>query len=132
MSTLTTDQEAHQSRNNPFERSGLPARSIFEEPQSIAPEHNVNDMATRNKALSGSSFTQEIEEHKRRLEAEFQEFERSLNGRDTTVDLDNMDWDDLEASYNNEVQPHVVAEQEIMTEFGARFEVCECHLCLWD
>jgi hypothetical protein len=73
------------------------------------------------------TFVTSIEQYQRQLELEFREFEQSLTRRDTTAagDLDPLDWDDLQAQYDREIQPNLAAEQEIMNEFGARFEVSE-------
>lgn len=70
-----------------------------------------------------SSFVQDIKDYQRELELEFEKFEQSLDERDTSADLEGLDWDDLEERYKKEIQPHVDSEQEIMTEFGSRFQV---------
>lgn len=70
-----------------------------------------------------SSFVQDIKDYQRELELEFQKFEQSLDERDTSADLEGLDWDDLEERYKKEIQPHVDSEQEIMNEFGSRFQV---------
>ncbi len=74
------------------------------------------------------TFVASIEQYRQQLELEFQEFEQSLTQRDTAaaVDLDPLDWDELQAQYDKEMQPNIAAEQEIMNEFGARFEVRAC------
>ncbi|KIV89949.1 hypothetical protein PV10_07303 [Exophiala mesophila] len=69
------------------------------------------------------SFAQEIKDYEKRLEQEFHDFERSLNDRDSTADLEPLDWNELEARYKKEIKPHLDTEQEIMTEFSARFQV---------
>ncbi|EXJ86939.1 hypothetical protein A1O3_03893 [Capronia epimyces CBS 606.96] len=71
---------------------------------------------------SSHTLVHEIENYQQQLELEFQEFERSLNERDPAEDLEVMDWDGLEARYDEEIQPKIAAEQEIMNEFSARFE----------
>ncbi|EXJ88137.1 hypothetical protein A1O1_05065 [Capronia coronata CBS 617.96] len=72
---------------------------------------------------SRDSFVRDVDEYQQQLELEFQEFERSLNERNPTEGLEDLDWDDLEARYDKEIQPKITAEQEIMDEFSARFEV---------
>lgn len=64
-----------------------------------------------------------MQDYEKRLEQEFQEFERSLKDRDSTADLEPLDWNELEARYQKEIKPHLDTEQEIMTEFSARFQV---------
>lgn len=73
------------------------------------------------------SFVQDIKDYQQQLELEFQTFERSLEERDTSTDLEALDWQALEARYKTEIQPHIDSEQEIMTEFGSRFQVSERH-----
>ncbi|KEF59418.1 uncharacterized protein A1O9_04262, partial [Exophiala aquamarina CBS 119918] len=68
------------------------------------------------------SFVQEITGYQQQLELEFQTFERSLEERDTTADLESLDWNDLEERYKREIQPHIDSEQAVMTEFGSRFQ----------
>ncbi|KAK5056192.1 hypothetical protein LTR84_012745 [Exophiala bonariae] len=68
------------------------------------------------------SFVQDIKDYQQELELEFQTFERSLEERDPSTDLEDLDWNDLEERYKNEIQPHMDSEQEIMIEFGSRFQ----------
>lgn len=80
----------------------------------------------RDHSVSGQSsvgFAQEIQDYEKRLEQEFQGFERSLKDRDPTAELEPLDWNELEARYQKEIKPHLDTEQEIMTEFSTRFQV---------
>lgn len=83
---------------------------------------SLREVAT-NFGQSKDLFVQEISEYQQRLEDEFREFERSLNERDPTSDLEVLDWSSLEARYEKEIEPHIEAEQEIMNEFNIRFQV---------
>ncbi|OAG40411.1 hypothetical protein AYO21_05311 [Fonsecaea monophora] len=67
-----------------------------------------------------NGFVKEIYDYQQQLELEFREFERAMNERDISIDLDAIDWNELEARYNREIQPCLAAEREIMEEFNAR------------
>jgi hypothetical protein len=71
------------------------------------------------------SFVQDIKDFQQQLELEFQNFERSLDERDTGAELESLDWHDLEDRYKREIQPHIDSEQGVMTEFSSRFQVGE-------
>ncbi|KIX01812.1 uncharacterized protein Z518_09539 [Rhinocladiella mackenziei CBS 650.93] len=122
-----------------IESSPLPARPRHtrtrtnEEIYEAAPEPNSSTLASKfhesadktkrpPPSTTNDAFAKEIRDHQKKLDFEFQEFERSLDERDTTIDLDPLDWTDLENRYNQEIQPHIAAEQEILNELGARFE----------
>ncbi|EXJ56982.1 hypothetical protein A1O7_07326 [Cladophialophora yegresii CBS 114405] len=68
-----------------------------------------------------NSFVKQIHDYQQQLELEYQQFERSLNERDTTADLDAMNWEDLETRYNDDIAPCIAREKEIMDEISARF-----------
>lgn len=76
-----------------------------------------------NSQPSNQSFVTNIDHYQQQLELEFQEFERSLHERNPAEELENMSWDELEARCEEELQPKIALEQEIMDEFSARFEV---------
>ncbi|ETI25990.1 hypothetical protein G647_02767 [Cladophialophora carrionii CBS 160.54] len=68
-----------------------------------------------------NSFTKQIHDYQQQLELEYQQFEQSLNERDTAADLDAMNWEDLETRYNDEMTPCIIREKEVMDEINARF-----------
>ncbi|OCT49159.1 hypothetical protein CLCR_05184 [Cladophialophora carrionii] len=70
-----------------------------------------------------SSFVKQIHDYQQQLELEYQQFEQSLNERDTTADLDAMNWEDLETRYSDEMTPCIIREKEMMDEINARFAV---------
>lgn len=105
------DHHRQEMVSNP-ERSLSQGQTETQAPTSVFPQ------------TSDGSFIRGIEEYQQQLELEFQEFERSLTARDKTAGLNDMDWDELERSYSNDIQPKIDAEQEIMNEFNARFQVC--------
>ena len=89
-----------------------------------ATEQNPRDMSVPSQPVPGKdNFVKEIGAYQQELELQFQNFERSLNERDTTAELDVLNWDELQDRYNKQLQPILDAEQGIMKEFGARFEV---------
>ncbi|KIW23311.1 uncharacterized protein PV07_11520 [Cladophialophora immunda] len=111
------ESQAFHPGNNPDEHQGWPHAS---EKPLVQPTARESDAAP-DPLPRRNSLVKEIHDYQQQLELEFQEFERALNERDTSVDLDPMDWDDLEARYKREVQPCIAAEREIMDEFNARF-----------
>ncbi|EXJ74290.1 uncharacterized protein A1O5_02586 [Cladophialophora psammophila CBS 110553] len=104
-------------RNNPFEHRSSTLGSDNTKIRPVATEIGANStpLSQRN------SFVKEIQDYQQHLELQFQEFERALNERDTSVSLNAMDWDDLEARCDKEIQPCIAAEREIMDEFNTRF-----------
>jgi hypothetical protein len=57
------------------------------------------------------------------LDKEYREFEQKLIERDRNVELDEFDWDELEARYHASIDPKIEAEQEIMNECSHLFQV---------
>lgn len=66
-----------------------------------------------------------IERYQQELQVEFDQFQQSLSERDKTAELEFLDWEELESRYQNEIQPTMAAEQDIMDEFQARFQASE-------
>lgn len=117
-------QDVLQARNNPFERHGFPPTSQIEQHQPFVTDTTaLNSNSTGAPLSATNAFVKEIHDYQQSLELEFQEFEQRLNERDTAADLETMDWADLETRYGKEIQPHIIAEQEVMNEFSARFQV---------
>jgi hypothetical protein len=58
-----------------------------------------------------------------RLDEEYKVFEHKLNERDQDAELEEFDWDDLEARYHIAIDPKVEAEQEVMNECSHLFQV---------
>ncbi|KIW92132.1 uncharacterized protein Z519_07116 [Cladophialophora bantiana CBS 173.52] len=142
-----TNEEIYQPNETPktspasarFQRSvTLPVmpESLEQHGRNIPFEHHSSSLGSDNtkvrpasKKLGASStpssqrnsFVKEIHDYQQHLEFEFQEFERALNARDTSANLDAMDWDDLESRYDKEIQPYIAAERQIMDEFNTRF-----------
>lgn len=58
-----------------------------------------------------------------RLDNEYQIFEQKLKERNQDAELEDFDWDELEARYHTAIDPVVEAEQEIMNECSYLFRV---------
>jgi hypothetical protein len=76
-----------------------------------------------NQPPATGTFVSQIEDYQRELEEDFQKFERQLNDRDTSAELEQMDWTDLEGKYKKEIEPLLQQENAIMQEFGDLFNV---------
>ncbi|KAI1618524.1 hypothetical protein EDD36DRAFT_426612 [Exophiala viscosa] len=92
-----------------------------------ADSSNQRDAATQPTTTnpphtSNQGFVRGIQAYQQRLELDFQEFEHSLTEREKSAELTSIDWDELETRYNDEIQPKIDAEQDIMKEFTARFQ----------
>ncbi|KAK4944035.1 hypothetical protein LTR10_016556 [Elasticomyces elasticus] len=107
------DHGSHPSRE--VTRS-IPANTISQR------DADTRSTTTISPHTSNEGFVRGIQEYQQRLEVDFQDFEHSLAERDKSADLSSIDWDELETRYNNEIQPKIDAEQEIMNEFNARFQ----------
>ncbi|RMD40071.1 hypothetical protein DV735_g5055, partial [Chaetothyriales sp. CBS 134920] len=69
-------------------------------------------------------FVAEIEDYQQRLEDEYKNFELSLAERDRTEPLQDMDWDELEMQYRQEVGRTDAEEMRLMESIEARFQAC--------
>lgn len=105
--------------------SGQLIQTLVAEEEHKASQKRTAEPSPNNQP--NDSFVQDIKDYQQQLELEFQTFERSLEERDTSTDLEALDWQALEARYQAEIQPHIDSEQEIMTEFGSRFQVSARH-----
>ncbi|KAJ9610557.1 hypothetical protein H2200_005334 [Cladophialophora chaetospira] len=107
-----TGSEGQQAKNNPFGRQDEALQN------KLAPGEDTEKSSTPS---PDDTFVKEIHDYQQQLELEYQNFERSLDERDTTADLDSLDWENLEACYNEEIAPCIEREKEMMKEFNARF-----------
>ena len=57
------------------------------------------------------------------LDKEYSLFEQELNEREQDVELEEIDWDELEARFHDEIDPKVEAEQDIMNDCAHLFQV---------
>lgn len=131
---MTSSTGETPARTNSLDTNELLRHSQPQQPALTTPTRAVfeNDITRPEMAVPSTmndKFVKEVQEYQGQLEQEFREFEQALAQRDTTAALDPLDWDDLEARYNKEMQPNIAAEQDIMAEFNARFEVCLVGVC---
>ena len=106
------------------QRTAVSPEEVQIPPAQVEQNGRPNEAAQQTDPDSNNeSFHQEIKDYQQQLELEFQTFERSLNERDTSAELESLDWHELEERYKKEIQPHIDAEQDIINEFGARFQV---------
>ncbi len=115
------ESEGQQPKNNPFGTLGEDSKNKSNPPQIL-------DNSAALSTESTNTFVQEVHDFQQQLELDYQKFERSLDERDTTSDLQTMDWEKLETEYNEEIAPCIAQENEIMEEFNARFAVRTCSL----
>jgi hypothetical protein len=69
------------------------------------------------------TFQDSIRDFQDRLDEQYKVFEEELNERNQDVELEDFDWDELEARYHSAIDPKVEAEQEIMNECSSLFRV---------
>ena len=120
--------EPFHARTISFEKTGFSALRHVENADTASPvkprpanHPKMND--DRDEAPMKTGFTDDIRLYQQRLEDEYKAYETSLKDRDRSDIIDPQDWDALEDQYKLEVDPLVSQEQEIMQEFGARFQV---------
>jgi len=109
-----------------FDRSGFTSfQNAQSAPSSSTAPVKANIVASTAMATTSekNTFLQEMQSYEQQLELEYQEYEQALPNRDRGVDLEELDWDDLEHRYSSEIRPRIDAEREIMNELGARFQV---------
>ncbi|KAK5022062.1 hypothetical protein LTS07_010478 [Exophiala sideris] len=129
-STITaSNATSHQEEGNVFDvdrdHGSHPSREVTRSiPANTISQRDADTRSTTTISphTSNEGFVRGIQEYQQRLEVDFQDFEHSLAERDKSADLSSIDWDELETRYNNEIQPKIDAEQEIMNEFNARFQ----------
>jgi hypothetical protein len=108
------EAEAQKDRVNPFS----PQKKNDQVKPTLSNAESVADRAP----LTGT-FVSQIEDYQRELEEDFQQFERQLNERDLSAQLDEMSCTDIEANYNKDIEQLLQQENAIMQEFGDRFNV---------
>ena len=120
--------EPFHARTISFEKAGFSALRQVVNAETASPvkprpakDLKMNDCEEEAPVRTG--FTDDIRSYQQSLEDEFKAYERSLKDRDRSDTINPQDWDALEDQYKREVDPLVAQEQEIMQEFGARFQV---------
>ena len=70
-----------------------------------------------------ATFQTSMKEYQDKLDKEYKDFEQTLNERDRNAELEDIDWDELEARYHTAMDPKIASEQHIMHEYSALFQV---------
>lgn len=112
-------------RTEPLEDSQV-AEQVTVEPEYGSKNSSVlesvhTDPSTQDR--EGSTFSAKIAAYQQELESEFKMYEDSLSTRQVDVELEDLDWDELESRYQAEMKLQVSNEQEIMDDFSVRFQV---------
>lgn len=69
------------------------------------------------------TFVHRIEKHKTQLESEFRDYEHNLHVAEKGEPLEDLDWDDLEARYNEAINSITQEEDELFEKFSQLFAV---------
>jgi hypothetical protein len=101
-------------------------KHLFQTVPSAIETKSIAGVPIFSESLSSTKFGNDIREFQQELDAEFQQFERSLEERDSAADLEDMDWHGLEARYESDIAPCIAREKEIMDDFQTRFAVLHC------
>ena len=88
---------------------------------TVKPESTSN--STNASIERAKTFQNSIKDFQDRLDEQYKVFEEKLNGRNQDKELEDFDWDELEARYHSAVDTKVEAEQEIMNECSSLFRV---------
>jgi hypothetical protein len=109
----------------PFERNGfsnlrnvMSADSPPSAKQLTAIEHDEH-----TEIKEGQTFAQEVQAYQDELNEEFRAFESALDSRDKSAELDDLDWDELEQRYVQDINPLVSQEDMIRRDLGERLQV---------
>lgn len=99
-----------------------------QDPTSSIPAHSTlktesPTASTGTTAENTRIFQDAIKIFQDQLDEEYRKFEQKLIERDRDAELDEFDWNELEARYHAVIDPKVEAEQEIMKECSHLFQV---------
>jgi hypothetical protein len=76
------------------------------------------------------TFAQQVQAYQDELNKEFEAFERALEGREKSAELDELDWDELEQRYVQEINSLLSQEDMIRRDLGERLQVSK-GLAIW-
>jgi len=88
---------------------------------TMKPESTSNSTNTSIERIR--TFQDSVKDFQDRLDEQYKIFEEELNERNQDAELEDFDWDELEARYHSAIDPKVEAEQEIMNECSSLFRV---------
>jgi len=102
-------------------------RSKHDSTSSTSTRSTVKPGSTNNSTNTSiertRTFQESIKDFQDRLDEQYKVFEEKLNERNQDAELEDFDWDELEARYHSAIDPKVEAEQEIMNECSSLFRV---------
>lgn len=84
----------------------------------------LDDNHEATNAPSSTTFSEQIEQHRARLDTDFTNYVKDVEQEGHQRQLDRLDWNDLQERYESEMLAKIAAEQQIMDEFATRFQVC--------
>ena len=90
-------------------------------PSSTAPTQLPSK--TQNAPPAPVTFNGEVKSYQTKLDQEFEEFKTDLEQRDRSKDLEQLDWDDLERRYTDEISPLISEENEVRARMSQRMQV---------
>jgi hypothetical protein len=112
-----------------FEQTGFGALPSNHASTSVSTRSTMkpeSTSASTNSTVEGArTFQDAMIEFRDQLDEEYSGFKQKLNERDRDAELDEFDWDELEARYHTAIDPKVEAEQETMNECFHLFEVIQ-------
>ena len=73
--------------------------------------------------VAENTFVENVAAYQKHLEDDFKDYENELKGRERSHELQELDWQDLEDRYQNEISMQIADEEAIMKEFQQRFAV---------
>lgn len=87
-------------------------------------QDGINAGLSSSNPTQNISFTQALEQYKSEQDLQFTAFESELEAKDTKeTDIEDMEWDVLQAQFETQVGPYLAKETEIMERFNKRFQV---------
>ena len=116
-----TDEVDLDTQTQPSQ-SSKPARATFEQEDTIEPK-NTDDAPQPQPTPDVNSFLQMMQQYQAELDAEFDKYQEELAERDQDEDIEDYDWDDLEARYFAEMEAKIIEEKEITDEFHKLLDV---------
>lgn len=121
VSSQATLTPSHELENLRYVQNNGPSTSEPKHPEDAA---LLRDGQLDSNQASDMSFTEALSQYKDQKELEFVTFESKLSTQDTkTTEMEEMEWDDLQANYERAIGPMLARESEIMERFNKRFQV---------
>jgi hypothetical protein len=71
---------------------------------------------------SATGFAQQVAQYQKELEEEFRSYAKALEQEGHDNELSDMDWDNLQHRYREEMADKIRDEEEIIQKFSAHFQ----------